>query len=395
MNNTQLNTTAITHAFGGEVLQPTALDAYDWPEHDPRLVEQPTRVRQLADDALVQAVAEPVFDLELFLKRVAGLPESRQIMSLLAHAVFNFNGVTRVRDEAEWCQRIERRVAQALPIEVLYPWGCKIGNAAKLFDAHGPTFAELVSLKFMASAMAAVGRIYPPGAKLHLITDTVFYNTALGNPPPEVAGYRDTLVNWTRLPGIAGYVQVDDYAELLAPYAGEYCAGYTELYVRMERERDSLVDSETWQRLHRSTRAVINTRHLGFDYQTLKSVFGPSPDPDDPRVQRVDAMASEALKLQLVTKAAADRMGFLDRWRPDHVRASCHKGLKHGRAVLGLRPYSEYYGASKLLPYHGAALVTEHKGRPRMVIQPEIVLRGRNDLTRVTDTEGRTWYYFG
>jgi hypothetical protein len=386
---------AITQAFGGEVLQPTALDAFEWPERDPRQVEQPSRVRAIKDDALAQALAEPELDTALLLERSAALPPARQILGLLAHAVFNFNGVTRVKDEAEWLLRIERRLAKGEPIEVVYPWGCKIGNAAKLFDAHGPTCAELVSLRFMARAMSEVGRIYPPGATLHLITDTVFYNTALGNPPPEVAAYRDALVAWTRLPGIAGFVHVHDYAELLAPHAAEYCARYTELYVRMDRDRDCMVDSDTWQRLFRSTRAVINTRHLGFDYDALKAVFGPSPNPLDPRVQRVDAMAREALKVQLVTKAAADGMGFLDRWRPDHIRASCHKGLKHGRAVLGLRPYGEYYRSAKLLPYHGAALVTEHKGHPRMVVLPEILLRGRADLLRVTDADGRTWCYLG
>lgn len=393
--NTLYSEPSIAQAFGGEVLQPSALSAFDWPDRDPRAIDQTIAPRSAEDERLVDTVSDPRFDLAGFRRRTASLPLPERILALLAHARFNFNGVQRVTAEPEWLERVRRKVAAGEPIEIVYLWGCKIGNAAKLFDAHLPTFAELASLRFMARLADLVREFYAPGARIKLITDTVFYNTALGNPPPEVCAYRNALIGMTARPEIAGRIEVYDYAEMLADDVREYCAHYDQAYRLLDRERDRAIEPGHWQRLFQSTRAVINTRHLGMDYATLRAVFGKDPDPAHPMVRRVDAMAEEALKIQLAIKAAADDMRFLERWSPDHIRASCHKGLKHGRAVIGLRPYPEYYGASKLLPYHGAALVTGEGKRRRMLILPEICLRGREDLVRVTDEAGATWYYRG
>ncbi|WP_295883378.1 hypothetical protein [uncultured Thiohalocapsa sp.] len=182
----------------------------------------------------------------------------------------------------------------------------------------------------------------------------MFYNTAMGNPPPEMAAYRDALTAMTRLPGIAGWVEVHDYAELLAPHAAELSALYERFAVGLERDLDAMVDPETWGRLFRSFRAAMSTRTLGLSYAQMKAVFGPQPSPAAPLVQRVDAMARDGLKTQLAIKLAADAMGFLDGWRPDHLRASCHKGLKHGRGVLvrELTPLTDALGAAS--PDRGA-----------------------------------------
>ena len=385
----------ITTMFGNEVLQPSALARFDWPATDPREVDQATVPRSDDDRKLLDEVSDPRLDIAAFRRNTASLGLPEQVLALLANARFNFNPTQKVRAEREWLQRIARRIDRGEPIELVYLWGCKIGNAAKLFDVHLPTFAELASMRFMARAMACVGEIYAPGARLNLVTDTVFYNTALGNPPPEVSAYRNALLRITEQPGIAGLITVHDYAEMLVDDVREYCGLYDRHYRLIEQRRDNAVPPETWETLFQSTRAVVNTRHLGMDYATLKAVFGDNPDRDDPLVRRVDRMAEEALKIQLAIKAAADEMGFLDRWKPDHIRASCHKGAKRGRWVIGLRPYPAYYRSAKLLPYHGAALVTRKGGRYRMVVLPEIMLRGRKALTRVVVEDGSTWYYRG
>jgi hypothetical protein len=58
--------------------------------------------------------------------------------------------------------------------------------------------------------------------------------------------------------------------------------------------------------------------------------------------------------------------------------------MKQGRSVLGLRCYPEYYAASRLLPYHGMPLIHRGKnGSPKLVIEPEVSLRSREDLLRI------------
>jgi hypothetical protein len=91
---------------------------------------------------------------------------------------------------------------------------------------------------------------------------------------------------------------------------------------------------------------------------------------------------------------ACDELNVVERLWPNHVRATCHRGIKQGRNVLGLRCYPEYYGASKLLPYHGMPLIrSDKKLRPQLVVEPEVSLRCREDLFRVMSAEGEPVLY--
>ena len=150
-----------------------------------------------------------------------------------------------------------------------------------------------------------------------------------------------------------------------------------------------MLDESSLGSLPTSVRASINTRRLGLDYGQLQKMFGP----DQTRLltvrAEIDSQAILALKEQLAIKMACDKLNLPERLWPKHVRASCHRGTKSGRPVLGLRCYPEYYGASKLLPYHGMPLIEpDSRAKPRLVVQPEISLRGRADLTRVLNEDG-------
>lgn len=88
-------------------------------------------------------------------------------------------------------------------------------------------------------------------------------------------------------------------------------------------------------------------------------------------------------------------MDLPSRLWPNHVRATCHKGVKDGRNVLGLRPYPEYYVRSRLLPYQGMPLIEmSSKGKNRLVIAPEVSLRGDSRLVRVMNSEGEPVLYW-
>ena len=128
---------------------------------------------------------------------------------------------------------------------------------------------------------------------------------------------------------------------------------------------------------------------MGLKYQELQSLFGPDQTKFLPVRSSIDQMAMFALQEQLAIKMACDHLNVPRLvWR-NHLRASCHRGLKSGVAVIGLRCYPEYYGFSKLLPYHGMPLIeTDKKGVPRLVVEPEVSLRGRDDLVRITDESG-------
>lgn len=75
--NTLYSEPSIAQAFGGEVLQPSALSAFDWPDRDPRAIDQTIAPRSAEDERLVDTVSDPRFDLAGFRRRTASLPLPR------------------------------------------------------------------------------------------------------------------------------------------------------------------------------------------------------------------------------------------------------------------------------------------------------------------------------
>ena len=77
---------------------------------------------------------------------------------------------------------------------------------------------------------------------------------------------------------------------------------------------------------------------------------------------------------------------------PQGIRATIHtKNIP----VLGLRAYPEYKLRSTLLPYHGIAVI-EYVSRMqwhRMTIEPELLITGTGDVTRIMDPYDVTIFY--
>src|SRR5207302_11078785 len=154
------------------------------------------------------------------------------------------------------------------------------------------------------------------------------------------------------------------------------------------------MDEKSMTSLPTSMRASLNSRRLGLEYSDLLEIFGPRQVRFRAIRREIDELAAFALREQLAIKLACDELNASERVWPGHIRASCHRGKKNGRAVLGLRCYPEYYRSSRLLPYHGMPLIQpEDHGKPRLTILPEISLRGREDLTRVVNEIGEPVLY--
>lgn len=386
----------MTQTFGKEVLTDSYLSHYTWPERDPRELPLTTRVRN-DQDRHTLALAATNFTLNWpdFIKSTRSLDPADQLHALLNKPAFQFNKKDEFRDEPFWRDRIGAKASAGEPVQIVYPLICKIGNGAKLLDAHGPTAGEDAILLFL-DRLAALGRdIYPPGLEIHLLSDAVFYNTAFLNSAVETGYYLNAVRRRAVELGVAQNVKIHDFAALIEPFTPEFEASYRRHYAALRANPLDQIGADDYARLLASTRATINTRQLGLTYDDLRAVFGPNPDLTHPAYVEIDWRARQALTEQLALKRAIYELKLADRLFPGHVRATCHKGRKEGRAILGLRAYPEYYGRSKLLPYHGASLITPNGESFRLVVEPEIVLRGRADLVRVTDEDGRTWFYQG
>jgi pyoverdine/dityrosine biosynthesis protein Dit1 len=391
-----MNPNLLNQKEGQEVLNPSYLESkYPWPESDPAQADQPFRLWNDTDrDAIARAATAIPLTAERFLERTANLPVPAKLQWLLSHDALNFNGVTRVRQEPKWARRLETLVAAGVPIPAPYPLFCSIANPAKQMTRPGPNAGELASIYLFRKLDELARLVYAPGIHVHVLSDAVLYNNALQNTPATAYAYIRKARQLVKDAGAEHCVTIHDYAELLAPFAREFDAHYNRFYQRLAAGDVTLMPAEEQARLLRSVRASINTERLGLTYADCRALFGPATGAgqaaDHPLAREVDDMAQAALRDQLAVKLACVALDLPERLWPNHVRASCHKGMKDGVAVVGLRPYPEYYRRSNLLPYHGKPLLRRDG---RLVVQPEFALRGRSELLRVVNGAGDSLLY--
>lgn len=379
-----------------EVLQPSSLRSFHWPEKNPEEVNQPVRCRTHADRQMVQEAATAVaFDLDRFLRNTRHLDVAGQVHFLLTSERFQFNQVGAVRSERLWQTRIRAMVDAGIAIRLVYPLFCKIGNWAKQMSSIGPNAGEDATIFFFSHINTLVKLIYPPGIAIAAVTDAQLYNSAFQNPEVEVATYLAVLKQRVAELNAEGCVTLYNYVDLLANDARRYReAHHHHQHLMHDRPADALagVNVET---LFQSVKASINTRKYTIPYSDAREIFSADENPDNRYYGIVDQMTTRAFEEVVAIRMACSELNSFEQIWPGHVRATCHKGTKNGLAVIGLRPYPEYYGSSKLLPYHGVPIITHNKSRLRLDIEPEVMLRDRQDLVRVVDQNAETYFYDG
>lgn len=393
MERTQLNLLE-----GVEVLQQSSLDKFPWPLSE-NTVPQPARLWTHEDDVAVAKAARHIkLTADRFQSQTRDLSPAARIQWLLSHDDINFNGVVAVRQEPKWAERLERLVTKGEPIPIPYPLFCAIANPAKQLTRPGPNAGELAAIHWFRHVDELARAAYAPGLRIHILSDATLYNNALQNTLAFANAYIAKARTMVVEAGAAHCVTVHDYAQLLAPQAREFDALYNGFYRRMLAGDETLISADDRRRLLRSVRASVNTERFGLSFADQRALFGPEPDPSHPLAAEVERMAQSALRDQLAVKLSCVELNLPERLWPDHIRASCHKGLKSGVAVVGLRVYPEYYRRSQLLPYHGKPLVRADgrvvvRADGRVVVQPEFMLRWRAELTRVENEHGEAVLY--
>ena len=379
-----------------EVLQPSSLSGYHWPDTDPTKVDQPTRLKSESDFKKVKVASTNVdIDWTMFEKNTRNMSLPEKIFQLLTNAKFQFNTRTAILQENLWLQRITDAVLRNEPITVAYPLLCKIGNWAKQMNNIGPNAGEESTILFFGRINTLVKSIYKPGIVFYIVCDAQLYNSAFQNPEVEVNSYITQCRQLIQLMQAECYVKFHNYVELLEPYSKEYLNAHMHYQKVLSNKPESIFNSINVKTLFDSVKASFNTRKFRIAYDDLREIFSNSQNKSNKLYTTIERMAMIAFEEVICIRMACSEMNILERIWPHHIRVTCHKGLKNGRAIIGLRPYPEYYGSSKLLSYHGIPVITNSKRGLKLDIQPEVMLRGRLDLVRVIDTNGQTYYYDG
>ena len=375
-----------------EVLQVSSLEDYDWPETDPHAIPQRTRARTDADIKLIrQCLSSAEINIDAFLKhaRKEGWTQAEIVLALLSHQKFQMNPVTHVRAEPAWRERIQRAIDHATPIEIVYPQFCVIPNAPKRYTNMGAAAGEDCTIEFFKLINRHVQTQHSPGVLFHVLADAALYASAFQTHQTEVDAYYESVQNRIEALDAADCVRLYDYSELLRT---KCYPDYQEQYYSIghqvwKGESARLLSHTNLQTLRRSVRCSVNTRRFQLKHDDHRRLFGPAKwrKTDHPYHEIIERMTDIAFNELITIRLACGAVDISSRLWPDAIRATCHKGPKNGRWAIGLKPYPQYYGSCKLLPYHGMPLITrDSKGKPKLEIAPEVLLRSRDDLVRVT-----------
>lgn len=379
-----------------EVLQPSSLAAYHWPDTDPTEVNQPTRLKTKTDEKDILCASTNVYiDWEMFEKnhRNQGLPE--KIFQLLTNSKFQFNTRSKILEEKIWLERIAETVAAGKPICITYPLFCKIGNWAKQMTNVGPNAGEEATILFFRHIDNLVRKLYEPGIKFVIATDAQLYNSAFQNAEVEVTTYMNECRQLIKDRNANTIIDFLNYVDLLAEFPSDYLRAHAHYQKIMRTAPEKILNGIAAKTLFDSVKASINTRKLMMGYIDQKQIFSSQPYEGNKYFKIIDQMTQAAFEEVISIRMACSELNIFEKLFPNNIRVTCHKGLKNGKAVIGLRPYPEYYGSSKLLPYHGVPILTNSKHGLKLDVHPEVMLRGRMDLVRVIDERGHTYYYDG
>ena len=392
----------IRHVTCEEFLQPSALRSYRWPASEPVLVNQTTRTVTGSDVELVRQSGSCIaFDLGQLNRNTSGETLSGRIAYMLTHQKLNFNPTGAVRQEEIWVRRIARAMEREEPIDVTYPLMCVQGNWAKRMTNIGPHAGEDCTFFFFSHLNDLVRQIYAPGLRFHLFCDARLYNSAFQISEVEVTHYVRSITDRILELGLAHTIHIEDYTTALERHAlRDYMCLYQEYNQRLAHGDATILEGVNVAGLYESVRATVNTRRLGMSYADHRAIFGPQTDgvPHSSRfTEMITAMTDIAFREVIATRKACAAVDVPNRVYPHALRVTCHKEQKNGVWHIGLRCYPEYYGASKLLPYHGVPLIHRGKnGLPRLEIHPEVCLRGVHSFVRVvkpTRYEDEVYFY--
>jgi hypothetical protein len=381
-----------SHEKKVEILQASALENLTWPKDEPRLFPQRIRPRSDSDlNIITDSMRSAKLDMVNFAKdaKKENLSLGEQILKLLSHEKFQMNGTTRVRNEAKWKNFIDYSVSKGEPIDIVYPQFCVIPNAPKRYTNTGYTAGEDCTIEFFKQINNHVKEIYPPGIRLHALADASLYASAFQTPQNEVIEYYNSLQNRIKELKADDCVFLYDYADLLRTTCHQ---DYRNLYHHYSQkvwagDVHQLIPNTDINTLWRSVRCSVNTRRFQLSHEDLLSLFGPIEyrNPDNPYSNILDNLTDSAFREVVSIRLACTEIDIASRKWPHALRASCHKGIKNGHFPIGLKVYPEYFNSCRFLPYHGMPLICKStKGKIKLVICPEVLLRGRNDLIRIT-----------
>ncbi|RMJ09524.1 hypothetical protein CDV36_010863 [Fusarium kuroshium] len=275
------------------------------------------------------------------------------------------------------------KAQQAVPL-CLPAFPFKSPNSTSKVLGKLPDKAEEFALSHLNGMCQAIADIYPPGAKITIISDGLVYNDLLGVPDKDVWAYGETLRALAASKGFAhiSFARLRDLVDIDLPKELDemtYVANASNF-------RRALLNTFskpgwTWDEVRQAEDACMTYRgYIKFLQTDLETVYPIGDDRTKSRYKR----GTEYIAKQMMARGDAFANAVRQKY-PDHVRLSIHPSTGAVKLSISLLPTDSIYTT----PWH-STLVLKLDGTIETGMRSQFE---NNDNLELIYENGRPSYY--
>ncbi len=281
-----------------------------------------------------------------------GGTREEQLVGLFLDPEVLFGDASYVNEDwGQWVERFSVFTASKAPIEfVAMAFPYKSPNPLKT-DRVAPDLGEALMLRRFSTLLAAVGEIYPPGARLTILEEGIL-GRCQGVDPQAIQAYRRGIELVMRIadvdPSRVVFHSLDDMVEEIPNFEARWIHEQERL-----RELWGQGDPEVrgaYGETVPAQRGSVPT--WSYDPQVLAKAFDPDENDSALRYVRdyLDKVAHHQFFAYRSLLALRDSTGYLHKVRPHAIKLT----VSPKRGNLAMLPVNSWTG---ILPYHGVPVL--------------------------------------
>lgn len=246
------------------------------------------------------------------------------------------------------------------------------------------TFAESCTLQSLQNIADLCKQSISIDLNFQIIADATFYVRPLGSDPVVSAQYLKDISQYIHTNELLN-LHIHDMCDMATHDLNKFESSYIEIYQRLLADPGHALNQKEHKSWIGAMAATITTRDISAPYQDIVRTFRDN-DFTTPFGKRVVRRTEKAFIDYRSLKYAMSTLEWENEYFPDSIRATIHQ---KDQDVLGLRIYPQYKRLSRLLPYHGVAVLQNNDNKnPQMLIEPEINVISQERVTRYINNYG-------
>lgn len=352
---------------------------FTWSEKFPNLSSLSPNIKYEGDKKLLLKKYSTYkdFDIGKFHNSYKYHSKKELVIEFLNHHAFQFNSRRRFRESLKVQNIINEVIKNLTPLDIVIPIFCVIGNRAKRIEPTTVTFAEACSLHSLQNISQLFLEVTNIELRFQIIADSNFYVRPLGSDPIISSNYLDDLKEYLAQENLAS-LYIHDMCDMAKHDIKKFEDSYMDMYEKLSVDSSYGLDNTEHRAWVSAMAGTITTRDIIAPYEDIVKTFRDN-DFSNTFGKEVLRRTERAFIDYRSLKYAMSQLSWEEKYFPNSIRATIHQKQQD---ILGLRIYPEYKKASKLLPYHGIAVLKTLDGNDCMLIQPEINIASQIGVKR-------------